>query len=262
MCDAIFWHSRPIERCVDDSVVLDRGDVAGGGGAKVLPIRRSRGYVPMAWPMAEVGRRAVRRRGVEEYGGGGSGAGDYPQPAFGRFDGCAGLCCIFSGRLRIWCGCFMCRVQSIAHDLHPAYMSTQAVREAGGRVGRPPGGYSTMSDMPRRDGWNITWNGAGDCVRWHRVWHGRDDLGRGAAVVDGKEWSRAAGAEPMRLPGAMPRQITDGAARGCSIRRMGRGLRTHPEAVRLFPTRRIGGASGAMMAGVQHPVDEQHGSPV
>lgn len=41
MCDTFLWHDRPIERCVDDSVVLDMG-----GGRPVLPIRRSRGFAP------------------------------------------------------------------------------------------------------------------------------------------------------------------------------------------------------------------------
>jgi hydrogenase maturation protein HypF len=41
MCDAILWHARPIERPVDDSVLLDAGDRRGP-----VVLRRSRGYVP------------------------------------------------------------------------------------------------------------------------------------------------------------------------------------------------------------------------
>jgi hydrogenase maturation protein HypF len=41
ICDAFLWHDRPIERCVDDSVLLDMGP-----GQPPLPIRRSRGLVP------------------------------------------------------------------------------------------------------------------------------------------------------------------------------------------------------------------------
>jgi len=41
LCDAILWHDRPIERCVDDTVLLDRGP-----GQSPLALRRSRGYVP------------------------------------------------------------------------------------------------------------------------------------------------------------------------------------------------------------------------
>ncbi len=43
LCDAILWHDRPIERSVDDSVLIDFGD-------QLLPVRRSRGYAPA--PMA------------------------------------------------------------------------------------------------------------------------------------------------------------------------------------------------------------------
>jgi len=44
MCDAFLLHDRPIERAVDDSIVLDtpRG---------ILPIRRARGYVPAPLPL-------------------------------------------------------------------------------------------------------------------------------------------------------------------------------------------------------------------
>lgn len=43
LCDAMLWHDRPIERCVDDSLWLDRGD-----DVAPLPMRRARGYVPSA----------------------------------------------------------------------------------------------------------------------------------------------------------------------------------------------------------------------
>ncbi len=41
LCDGFLWHNRPIARCVDDSVLLDMGP-----GRALLPIRRSRGFVP------------------------------------------------------------------------------------------------------------------------------------------------------------------------------------------------------------------------
>lgn len=53
LCEGFLWHDRPIERCVDDSVVLDRGS-----GRQTLPLRRSRGFAPE--PMALVcGDRGV-----------------------------------------------------------------------------------------------------------------------------------------------------------------------------------------------------------
>ncbi|MAE67213.1 MAG: carbamoyltransferase HypF [Phycisphaeraceae bacterium] len=49
LCDAVLRHDRPIERCVDDSVVLDLG--ADGP----LPIRRARGDVPSTLPLPDAG---------------------------------------------------------------------------------------------------------------------------------------------------------------------------------------------------------------
>jgi len=46
LCDGILWHDRPIERCVEDSVVLDVG-----GAQPVMPVRRSRGYAPASIPL-------------------------------------------------------------------------------------------------------------------------------------------------------------------------------------------------------------------
>jgi hydrogenase maturation protein HypF len=42
MCDAFLWHDRRIQRCVDDSVVIDMGE------DDVLPLRRSRGHAPQS----------------------------------------------------------------------------------------------------------------------------------------------------------------------------------------------------------------------
>jgi len=46
LCDGILWHNRPIERCVEDSVVLDAGDTG-----QVMQVRRSRGYAPAGIPL-------------------------------------------------------------------------------------------------------------------------------------------------------------------------------------------------------------------
>jgi hydrogenase maturation protein HypF len=42
LCDAILWHGRPIERGVDDSVIIDAGEDT------PIFVRRSRGYAPAA----------------------------------------------------------------------------------------------------------------------------------------------------------------------------------------------------------------------
>ncbi len=49
LCDAILRHDRPIARCVDDSVLLDLGDQQ-----PLLPIRRSRGFVPTTIPLVGI----------------------------------------------------------------------------------------------------------------------------------------------------------------------------------------------------------------
>ncbi|MFA7236858.1 MAG: carbamoyltransferase HypF [Phycisphaeraceae bacterium] len=41
LCDAMLWHDRPIHRGVDDSVFIDFGD-----NEPLLPVRRARGYAP------------------------------------------------------------------------------------------------------------------------------------------------------------------------------------------------------------------------
>lgn len=52
MCDAILWHDRPIERGVDDSVVLDLG------ASDPIFLRRARGYVPGAITLPSSGTAA------------------------------------------------------------------------------------------------------------------------------------------------------------------------------------------------------------
>ncbi|GAB4111290.1 MAG: hypothetical protein Kow00105_19940 [Phycisphaeraceae bacterium] len=49
LCDALLWHDRPIYRRVDDSVLLDIA------GLPPLPVRRARGYVPLALRLPESG---------------------------------------------------------------------------------------------------------------------------------------------------------------------------------------------------------------
>jgi len=128
LCDALLWHDRPIERCVDDSVWIDMGD------APPLPVRRARGFVPapIALPMIDDakdlpdglcvggelkntiavvrGREAILSHHL----------GDLTHPlAFAHFkQAIADLIDLFG-----------IEVGFIAHDLHPAYLSTAYARQ-------------------------------------------------------------------------------------------------------------------------------------
>jgi len=133
MCDAICWHDRPIERAVDDSVLLDRGF-----GRGPLPVRRARGYVPepitLPIPAAEPGLcvGGELKNTVAVVRGGrvilSHHLGDLKHPmaldAFGK--AIDDLCALFDVSPR-W----------IAHDLHPAYLSTAHARALAQRLGVP-----------------------------------------------------------------------------------------------------------------------------
>jgi hydrogenase maturation protein HypF len=139
LCDAFLLHDRPIERPVDDSVLLDLASL----GAQnvpfvpgIVPIRRSRGYVPQAWRLPEpapgtgicVGGElkntvaVVREREVivSQH------LGDLTHPlAFEHFQRA------FRDLSRL----FDVEIGFIAHDLHPGYMSTQAARALASTTG-------------------------------------------------------------------------------------------------------------------------------
>ena len=132
MCDAILLHDRPIERCVDDSVVIDMGN------ADPLPIRRARGYVPGAIALPQAAAEpglalggelkntvaAIRedRAILSQH------LGDLTHPlAFASFKrAIADLCELFSITPK-W----------IAHDLHPMYLSTAYANEMAQRLAVP-----------------------------------------------------------------------------------------------------------------------------
>jgi len=124
LCDAMLWHDRPIRRCVDDSVVIDMGEAA------VLPLRRARGYVPMAVALPTavattglcVGGElkntvAIVREGravISQH------LGDLTHAlAFGHFKQAITDLCDLYGVWPRW----------IAHDLHPLYLSGVHARQ-------------------------------------------------------------------------------------------------------------------------------------
>jgi hydrogenase maturation protein HypF len=127
LCDALLLHDRPIERCVDDSVLLDLGDRG------VTPIRRSRGYAPSGAPLPDsvpdkhptglcLGGElkntiaVVRERDilVSQHLGDLSNALSYEH---------------FKKTMEDLVRLFQVGVEFIAHDLHPNYMSTHAARQ-------------------------------------------------------------------------------------------------------------------------------------
>jgi hydrogenase maturation protein HypF len=124
MSDAILLHERPIQRGVDDSVLLDAGDGA------LIPVRRSRGYVPCVIELpieapsaglcvgAELKNTVAVVRGrsvvLSQH------LGDLTHPrAFENFvqiiDDLRDL--------------FDVRPAWVAHDLHPMYLSTAYARK-------------------------------------------------------------------------------------------------------------------------------------
>ena len=144
LCDAILQHDRPIERCVDDSVVLDPGH------GPPLPIRRARGYAPTAVPLPRSGRGGAADRRLGEVPDGlcvggelkgcvavvrdgqailGQHLGDLTHPL--AFD-------YFKKAIRDLCELFGAEPRWIAHDLHPAYLSAQHAaalsRQTGARL--------------------------------------------------------------------------------------------------------------------------------
>lgn len=129
IADAILWHDRDIERCVDDSILLDMGQ-----GQAPLPIRRARGYVPQVIHLPPVAMTAhpslVSAQGLC-VGGElkstvavvrddeviiGQHLGDLKHTL--GFD-------YFRKSIEDMCRLFEVRPQWIAHDMHPAYLSTQ-----------------------------------------------------------------------------------------------------------------------------------------
>ena len=131
LCDAILWHDRPIERGVDDSVSID-------AGTHLIPIRRSRGYAPSAFPLPVsdgsmglcLGGELKNTIGIVRDGQAilSQHLGDLTHAqAFRNFrKTIADMRNLFSAT-PAW----------IAHDLHPVYLSTQEARRMAAELGVP-----------------------------------------------------------------------------------------------------------------------------
>lgn len=139
LCDAILLHDRPIQRPVDDSVILQMEEPAfssavGEGGPKtdpsLVPVRRARGYVPRSLAVGApdsppglcVGGELKNTVAIVRAGRAilSQHLGDLTHAsAFDHF-------CQAIGDL---CRLFEVRPAWIAHDLHPMYLSTQYARQ-------------------------------------------------------------------------------------------------------------------------------------
>lgn len=233
LCDAILWHDRPIERCVDDSVILDRGPQR-----DVLPIRRSRGYAPTVWTAAGdppgsglcVGGElkstvAVVRRGeivVSQHFGDLTDARSY-----------ANFRTAIDDLIRL----FHVPVEFVVHDLHPNYLSTHAAREIAAQFNarliplqhHAAHAFGVMGEHQLDEALALICDGTGYGVDGS-IWGGE------LLVVRGAHWKRIGRLKPMRLPGG------DAAARDPRRSAMallhnafGRGFEELPEAAALFP---------------------------
>ncbi len=124
LCDAILTHDRPIQRAVDDSIVID-------SAAAPIFVRRARGYVPTpialsptcnAPPGLAVG--AELKSTVATYRDGHAVLSQH----LGNLT-CARTFEAFKHAITDICELFSVTPQWIAHDLHPAYLSTQYARQ-------------------------------------------------------------------------------------------------------------------------------------
>ncbi len=136
IADAILLHERDIERSIDDSVLLDMG-----AGRRPLPIRRARGYVPGIIRLIN----HPRRKHTEGLCVGGElknsiavvrddevilshHLGDLKHALAYEY---------FRKAIEDMCRLFEVRPAWIAHDLHPAYLSTQWARELAAKLDVP-----------------------------------------------------------------------------------------------------------------------------
>ncbi|MFI5381019.1 MAG: Sua5/YciO/YrdC/YwlC family protein, partial [Tepidisphaerales bacterium] len=132
MCDAILWHDRPIERPVDDSVLIDMGD-----DEDPLPIRRARGLVPAAIDLP-IGAAAGLAVGAElkctvAVVRDGKAILSHH---LGDLTHAASYDCFRNAIVDMEL-LFGVQPKWIAHDMHPLYLSTSAASELANELGVP-----------------------------------------------------------------------------------------------------------------------------
>lgn len=234
LCDALLWHDRPIERCVDDSVLLDLGP-----GEAPVPIRRARGYVPrriqLPVPAAEPGlcvggelkcTVAVVRDGAAILS---HHLGDLTHALAYEH---------FQQAIRDMCELFSVQPRWIAHDLHPAYLSTQYARKLSRQWNVPLIGvqhHHAHAAAVLAEHGEISPALAVVC---DGVGYGDDGTAWGGELLrmDLRGYQRLAHLRTLRLPGG------DAAAKdtrrcGLALLHMtfGDDFESHPAAARLYP---------------------------
>lgn len=233
MCDVILWHDRPIERCVDDSVLMDMGL------EEPLPIRRSRGYVPAPLPLPVVASAAGLCVGgllkntvaVVRDGGAilGQHLGDLTHPL--AYD-------YFKKAIQDLRALFGIEPRWIAHDLHPAYLSTIHAQELAGALGVPLIGVQhhhahAASVLAEHD-----CRGPALAVVCDGVGYGQDNTVWGGELLlaDFVGFRRLARLRPMVLPGGdAAAQDTRRCALAMLYQALGDDFDRHPAVERLIP---------------------------
>ena len=232
LCDAILWHDRPIERCVDDSVILDTG------GSHPLFFRRSRGFVPAPIRMPVTAPSdgiclggdlkntvaIVKNHEVilSQH------LGDLSHPLAFTY---------FKQAISDMIDLFQVEPQWIAHDLHPGYFSTAYAQELSGHLDLPllpiqhhhAHAASLIAETDHADSvLAMVLDGTGYGVD-HSIWGGE------LLMINRKGFLRLAHLEPLKLLGG------DAAAKdirraGLSIlyQTLGKDVAEHPLARELI----------------------------
>ncbi len=209
LSDAILWHDRPIERCVDDSVWVDMGHAE-----PPLPIRRSRGEVPASIHLPREHWRASRQWHPESGDGlcvggelknsvavmrGGEvilsqHLGDLTHPL--AFEG-------FRKAIRDLMDLMDVRPEWIAHDLHPVYLSTAYARVLAEELRVPLVGVQHHHAHAAAVLAEHGESGPVLAVVCDGVGYGLDGTSWGGELLlaDANDFVRLAHLRPLRLPG-------------------------------------------------------------